>query len=123
MTIPSLLKHKNSPNKGMRSVVAYKYQCPGCGARFYYEKPVYTSCRASEQDCIYPILLNLISATMYLLQWVSNLFGQFLFNGTNNNLYELKIVESLHCVIFSLNLSSTVYSQPTLCRSYVICFS
>ena len=32
-TIGSLIKHKETLNKGIRSAVAYVYQCPKCGAQ------------------------------------------------------------------------------------------
>ena len=47
-TIGSLFKHKDTLNKGMRSAVAYIYQCPKCGAQYVGSTNRNLSTRAAE---------------------------------------------------------------------------
>ena len=44
----SLFKHKDTLNKGMRSAVAYIYQCPKCGAQYVGSTIRNLSARAAE---------------------------------------------------------------------------
>ena len=67
-TIRSLFKHKDTLNKGMRSAVAYIYQCPKCGAQYVGSTIRNLSTRAAEHAGIsvrtgLPLSLNKRSLT------------------------------------------------------------
>ena len=105
--IGSLFRNKDSLNKGMRSVVVYKYVCPACGAQYVGSTTRSLATRAAEHAVITVrtgvplsqpsqshIRDHLFMCTCGGPQIALNHFE--IIGTCNNNSLELRILESLH---------------------------
>ena len=112
--VGSLFKHKDTLNKGMRSAVAYIYQCPKCGAQYVGWTIRNLSTRAAEhagvsvrtglplsQPSQYHIRDHAISCNSNQIN-----LDHFSIIGMNDNICELRILESLHIFQIKLQLNS-----------------
>ena len=119
-TIGSLFKHKDTLNKGMRSAVAYIYQCPKCGAQYVGSTIRNLSTRAAEhagvsvrtglplsQPCQSHIRDHVISCNSNQIS-----LDHFSIIGTNSNICELRILESLHIFQIKPQLNSMQSAYP-----------
>ena len=104
----------------MRSAVAYKYQCPKCGAQYVGSTIRNLSTRAAEhagvsvrtglplsQPCQSHIRDHVISCNSNQIS-----LDHFSIIGTNSNICELRILESLHIFQIKPQLNSMQSAYP-----------
>ena len=99
--------HKDTLNKGMRSAVVYKYVCHECGAHevcwVYYSEPIATRAADYAGTSVRAGVSLLQQSQSHILDRLLTCGGpQIAFNHfemidtCNNNILELRILESLH---------------------------
>ena len=124
----SAFKHKGTLNKGMRSAVAYIYQCPKCGAQYVGSTIKNLSTRAAEHAGVSVrtgLPLSQPSQSQirdHVISCNSNQISldHFSIIGTNNNICELRILESLHIAQLKPQLNSMQSAYPLSISDIII---
>ena len=117
-TIGSIFKHKDTLNKGMHSAVAYLY--PKCGAQYVGSTIRNLSTRAAEHAGVSVrtgLPLSQLSQSHirdHVIPCNSNQISldHFSIIGTNNNICELRILESLHIFQIKPQRNSIQFAYP-----------